>query len=176
MVILEELFAAQARGAKIYAEVVGLGSANVADGHLRGKCDVALERAMQAALRDAGRAPKDVGHINAHGLSTTARDAEEARSIRAVFGAEADRLPVTAPKSYFGNLGAGSGVVELIASVLALSEKRLPRTLNYETPDPQCHLAVVADDSTTSGESFLNLSVTPQGQAAVLCVSARPEA
>jgi 3-oxoacyl-[acyl-carrier-protein] synthase II len=184
MVVLEELASAKARGATIYAEVLGLGSANVARSAagsaastggppvLCGQCDVALARAMRSALRDAGRSPEDIGHINAHGLSTTDRDAEEARAIREVFGPHADRVPVTAPKSFFGNLGAGGGVVELIASVLALREGRLPRVLNYETPDPLCALAVVNDDRTPAGGSFLNLSVTPQGQASVLCVAA----
>jgi 3-oxoacyl-[acyl-carrier-protein] synthase II len=172
MVVLEELNAAKARGATIYAEIRGLGSANVADKSLRGKCDVALARAMRAALRDAEASLADVGHINAHGLSTTDRDADEARAIREVFGEAAARVPVTAPKSYFGNLGAGSGVVELIASVLSLRENRLPRTLNYATPDPNCALSVVTNDTTTPGRSFLNLSVTPQGQAAVLFVGA----
>jgi 3-oxoacyl-[acyl-carrier-protein] synthase II len=144
----------------------------MADEKLHGKCDVALERAMKAALRDAGQSPGDVGHINAHGLSTTDRDADEARAIQAVFGATPDGIHVAAFKSYFGNLGAGGGVVELIASVLALREGRLPRVLNYKTPDPNCPLPVVADDNTPSGRSFLNLSVTPQGQAAVLFVAA----
>ena len=190
MIILEELESAKARNATIYAEVLGLGSANVAthvDEFLRnsnpavseklpyvlqGKCDVALTRAMRSALRDAGKTPADVGHINAHGLSTTARDADEARAIREVFGAQADKVPVTAPKSYFGNLGAGSAVVELIASVLAMREGKLPRTLNYTTPDPTCALAVTTSDNTSPGRSFLNLSVTPQGQAAVLYIAA----
>ncbi len=110
MVVLEELQSARSRGATIYAEVIGLGSANVADTMLHGKCDVALERAMKAALRDAGRAPSDVSHINAHGLSTTDRDADEARAIREVFGAIADKLPVTAPKSYFGNLARAAAL------------------------------------------------------------------
>jgi 3-oxoacyl-[acyl-carrier-protein] synthase II len=144
----------------------------VADAKLRGKCDVALERAMRAALRDARRSPEDVGHINAHGLSTIERDAEEARAIRAVFGQDANKVPVTALKSYFGNLGAGGSVVELIASVLALREGRLPRVLNYQTPDPKCPLAVATGEDIAAGNSFLNLSVTPQGQAAVLCVTA----
>jgi 3-oxoacyl-[acyl-carrier-protein] synthase II len=174
MVVLEELSTAQARGATIYAEIVGLGSANVADTNLDGKCDIALARAIMAALRDAGCTPADMGHINAHGLSTTQRDREEARAIREVFGPLAEKVPVTAPKSYFGNLGAGSGVVELIASVLAIREGRLPRVLNYESPDPACPLAVVTNDTTPAGQSFLNLSVTPQGQAAVLCVRAAP--
>jgi 3-oxoacyl-[acyl-carrier-protein] synthase II len=172
MVVLEELQSARSRGATVYAEVIGLGSANVADITLRGKCDVALERAMKAALRDAGRAPSDVGHINAHGLSTTDRDADEARAIHQVFGAVADKVPITAPKSYFGNLGAGGGVVELAASVLAMREGRLPRVLNYENPDPNCKLNVVKNDDTPPGRNFLNLSVTPQGQAAVLFVAA----
>ena len=172
MIVLEELSSAKARGATIYAEVVGLGSANVADAKLNGKCDVALERAMKAALRDAGKTPADVGHINAHGLSTTERDAAEARAIQNVFGNRAKDVPVTALKSYFGNLGAGSAVVELIASALALGDGELPPVLNYSTPDPACPVAVVKDGGTPAGQSFLNLSVTPQGQAAVLDVAA----
>jgi 3-oxoacyl-[acyl-carrier-protein] synthase II len=171
MIVLEELASAKTRGATIYAEIIGLGSANVADDELHGKCDVALARAMKAALRDAGKSSADVGHINAHGLSTADRDVEEARAIWTVFGPVAETLPVTALKSYFGNLGAGCAVVELIASVLAMREGRLPRTLNYETPDPACPLAVTKDDA-PSGRSFLNLSVTPQGQAAVLYIAA----
>jgi 3-oxoacyl-[acyl-carrier-protein] synthase II len=172
MVVLEEYSSAKARGATIYAEVLGLGSANVADAKLHGKCDVALTRAIKAALRDAGRAPADVGHINAHGLSTSDRDVEEARAIHEALGPRANDVPVTAFKSYFGNLGAGGGVVELIASVLALRDGRLPRVLNYQSPDPNCRLAVVTKDGTPAGSSFLNLSVTPQGQAAVLYLAA----
>ncbi|HVT27235.1 MAG TPA: beta-ketoacyl-[acyl-carrier-protein] synthase family protein [Lacipirellulaceae bacterium] len=190
MIVLEELSSAKSRGATIYAEVLGLGSANVArrvggahqtaknDGgpcppsELQGTCDVALARAMKSALLDACCTPGDVGHINAHGLSTTERDADEARAIHEVFDARAMAVPVAAIKSYFGNLGAGSAVVELIASVLALREGRLPRVLNYQTRDPACQLAVVAEDGVSAGRSFLNLSVTPQGQAAVLYVAA----
>ncbi|HEY4234060.1 MAG TPA: beta-ketoacyl synthase N-terminal-like domain-containing protein [Lacipirellulaceae bacterium] len=172
MVVLEELATATARGATIYAEVVGLGSSNVSDEMLHGKCDVALARAMRAALRDAEMSPGKIGHINAHGLSTQERDADEARAIREVFGVGGDKVPIVAPKGHFGNLGAGSGTVELIASVLALRAGHLPRVLNFKTPDPACQLNVVADDKTPPGRSFLNLSVTPQGQAAVLCVAA----
>lgn len=175
MVVLEELAAAKARGATILAEIVGFGSSNVADENLVGRCDVALTNAMRSALHNAGRTPAEIGHINAHGLSTTKRDAEEARAICEVFGTTADQVPVVALKSYFGNLGAGSGAVELIASVLALRAGYLPRTLNYETPDPACGLAVTRDNNIAPGRSFLNLSVTPQGQAAVLCVAAVDE-
>jgi 3-oxoacyl-[acyl-carrier-protein] synthase II len=104
-------------------------------------------------------------------LSTTDRDADEARAIAAVFGDKAGDVPVVALKSNFGNLGDGGAVVVLIASVLALREQKLPRVLNFKTPDPACAVRVAADDSTPAGQSFLNLSVTPQGQAAVLHVA-----
>ncbi|MGE3243896.1 MAG: beta-ketoacyl synthase, partial [Pirellulales bacterium] len=172
MIVIEELESAKARGANILAEIIGFGSSNVADEDLVGKCDVALAHAIRAALRDAKLEPAAVGHLNAHGLGTTGRDADEARAIREVFGDAADKVPVVALKSYFGNLGAGSGVIELIASVLALKAGRLPRTLNYETPDAACGLAITRNDQTSPGRSFLNLSVTPQGQAAVLAIAA----
>ena len=73
-----------------------------------------------------------------------------------------------AAKSYFGNLGAGSGMVELIASLLAWQHNRLFPVLNYETPDPQCPVAVVTDGQTPPGSAFINLNVTPQGQAAAV--------
>ena len=81
-------------------------------------------------------------------------------------------MPVTAAKSYFGNLGAGSGMIELIASVLALANKRLFPILNYETPDPECPVAAATGSNGRSspGDSFLNLSVTPQGQASAVLV------
>jgi 3-oxoacyl-[acyl-carrier-protein] synthase II len=172
MIVLEELESAKARGATILAEVVGFGSSYVSDENLIGKCDVALAHAIRSALRDAKLEPANVGHINAHGLGTSERDADEARAIHEVFGGAADKIPVVALKSYFGNVGAGGGTIELIASVLAMKEGQLPRTLNFETPDATCSLAVTRDDKTSPGRSFLNLSVTPQGQAAVLCVAA----
>ena len=75
-----------------------------------------------------------------------------------------------AAKSYFGNLGAGSGMVELIASLLSFEHDRLFRTLNYRTPDPLCAINVVADEGVPPGDSFLHLSVTPQGQASAVLI------
>ena len=122
---------------------------------------------------DAGRLarrrackPADVGHIHAHGLSTRSSDIEEARAIREVFGTLP--VPVTAAKSYFGNLGAGSGVVELIASVLAIEHGRLFPVRNYETPDPECNLSIVTGNDTSPGQTVLNINVTPQGQASAI--------
>ena len=84
---------------------------------------------------------------------------------------EAERIPVVAAKSYFGNLGAGSGVVELVASLKALGQGQLFRTLNYQFPDPKCPLAVTQESQAPAGGSFLKLNVTPQAQAAALVVS-----
>jgi 3-oxoacyl-[acyl-carrier-protein] synthase II len=167
-VVLESLDAAQKRGATIFGEVLGVGNGFSADRTLRGKCDAAIAIAIRGALRHAGLTPADIGHIHAHGLSNTIRDAEEARAIAAVFG---DReVPVVAAKSYFGNLGAGSGLVELIASVLAMRQGQLFRTLNYTTPDPACPIHVHARGEAAAGRMVLNLSVTPQGQASALIV------
>ena len=75
-----------------------------------------------------------------------------------------------AAKSFFGNLGAGSGAVEMVASLLAMQHGRLFRVLNYQTPDPQCPLAVVTTDDAPPGDSFINLNVTPQAQASAVMV------
>lgn len=168
-VVLEELAHARARGATIYAEVVGAASSAVVDRQLAARRDQALANAMRSALREADCACEEVGHLHAHGLSTRQSDIDEARAIREVFGRHADRVPLTAAKSYFGNLGAGSGVIELIASTLALVKGRLFPVLNYQTPDPECAVAAVTG-SAPPGDSFLNLSVTPQGQASCVIV------
>jgi 3-oxoacyl-[acyl-carrier-protein] synthase II len=171
-IVLEELQHAQARGATLYAEVAGAGSSTVLDASRISRRDAALAAAMRAALRDAAATPQEVGHIQAHGLATTSGDVAEARALRDVFGPLAERLPVTAAKSYFGNLGAGSGAVELIAGVLALRQRRLFPILNYETPDPECPVCAATDLTTDPGSSFLNLNVTMQGQAACVLVKA----
>jgi 3-oxoacyl-[acyl-carrier-protein] synthase II len=168
-VVLEELQHAKARGATIYGEVVAAGSSAVVDRQFTPRRDRAMVNAMRAALREADLAPEQVGHLHAHGLSTRQSDIDEARAIREVFGRHAEGMPVAAAKSYFGNLGAGSGAIELIASTLALGQGRLFPVLNYETPDPDCPVAAAAGDA-DPGDSFLNLSVTPQGQASCVIV------
>ena len=168
VVVLEELETAKARGATIYAEVVGHSSSQVADRNFVAHRDTALENVMRGALKDAGMTPEQVGHVHAHGLSTRTCDVDEARAIQKVFGTRP--VPVTAAKSYFGNLGAGSGVIELIASVLAMQSGQLFPILNYETPDPECPIAAVTSLSTSPGASVMNVNVTPQGQAASVLV------
>ena len=169
--VLEELSSAQARGATIYGEIVARASSTVAS--LGGAADrrQALTNVMTMTLRDAGAEPDQIGHVHAHGISTHSGDAEEAQAIAGVLGTGPDARPVTAAKSYFGNLGSGSGMVELIASLLALGHGQLFPILNYETPDPDCPvLAATATNGLSPGKSFLNLSCTPQGQAACVLV------
>lgn len=169
VVVLEELETAKKRGATIYAELIGAGSSTAADKNRVALRDLALANAMRAALRDAGATPWSVGHIQAHGLGTRTGDEAEARAIRDVFSGLDSPPPVTAAKSYFGNLGAGSAMVELIAGIMALRSGQLFATKNYRTPDPACPVDVVREPRDAGG-SFLKLSVTPQGQAACLLV------
>ncbi|WP_153555923.1 beta-ketoacyl-[acyl-carrier-protein] synthase family protein [Roseimaritima sediminicola] len=163
--ILETLSHAEARGANILGEVVGYGSsavaARVTDQFQRN----ALANVMRSALGQASA----VGHIHAHGLGTVEGDIQEAAAIRDVFGQSIP--PVVAAKSHFGNLGAGGGMVEAIASLMALQQGRLFPTLNYRTPDPRCDLPVTVDDQAPAGDSFLSMNVTPQGQAAAIRIA-----
>lgn len=165
--VLEELEHARARGAKILGEVAGCGSSTVAN--RLGKADLrkAVKNAMVMAMRDAELSPDQLGHVHAHGLGTKSADADEAQAINDVAG---NKVPVVAAKGNFGNLGAGSGVVELIASLAALGEGRLFPTCNYQTPDPACPVNVVRSSDTPAGDSFVNLNFTPQGQASAIAV------
>lgn len=172
VVVLEEREFAERRGATILAEVVGQGSALVADRRGTPDLEGALVLAAQKALASAGLQSEQIGHVNAHGLGTRALDRAEARALQRVFGHRSRTVPVVAPKSYFGNLGAGSGLVELMASVLALRHGRLFPILNYRTPDPECPLMAVTTHDVAAGDSVLKWSVTPQGQASAVIVRA----
>jgi 3-oxoacyl-[acyl-carrier-protein] synthase II len=163
--VLEELGHAERRGAHIYAEVVGFGAAFDRD-----RSGPGLARAMRAALADAGVAADEIDHINAQGFSTIEEDRWEGRAIQEVFGACRPPVPVFAPKSYFGNLGAGSGTTELAASLLALENGVVPATLNYEHPDPVCPVAVSTVPRQVARKHVLKISFTEMGQcAAVVC-------
>lgn len=169
--ILEELEHARRRGAHIYAEIAAMGSACCIKPDGTGCWEKAVALAIRKTLDAAGASPEDVGHVNAHGVATRQGDIHEARGILDALGSRAKPVPVLALKGYFGNLGAGCGAVELIASVLALEKGVLPRSLNYETPDPECPLHVVAGTAQpVQGGSVLNLNVTRMGQASCLMV------
>ncbi len=167
-VIVEELDSARSRGVEILAEVVGFASSAVVNREGVGAPGQALENVMRQSLAKAKMRPEELGHLHAHGLSTHDSDRQEAAAIQAVFGDRTDPLPVTAMKSYMGNLGAAGGLVELIASLLSLEEGELFPILNYETPDPACPIAAVRSMVDLPGDSFMNVSVTPQGQASAV--------
>jgi len=150
--------------------VTAAASSSVAGRKLVAHRQAAIANVLGAVLQSAGASPEDIGHIHAHGLSTHSCDIDEAAAIHGVFGGRSRRAPVAAAKSFFGNLGAGAGMVELIASLLAMKHGQLFPTLNYETPDPKCPIHVVADGNAAAGESFVNVSVTPQGQASAVLV------
>ena len=157
---LEDLEHARKRGARIYAEVVGFGSAFDVK-----KDGSGVARAVRAALAEAGVSAKEVDHVNAHGLGTLESDRWEARGLHQVFG---DRVPVFAPKSYFGNLGAAGGALELAASFVGLRQGLVPATLNYEVPDPECPVPVAASALPARRPYVVKVSFTQMGQCAAL--------
>jgi 3-oxoacyl-[acyl-carrier-protein] synthase II len=168
--ILEEEEHARKRGAKTYGRILGAGAACVAPktGN-RGDVRKALALAMKNALADARVTPADVGHICAHASGDPDEDRQEALAIHDVFGDLGSKVPVTALKSYFGNSGSGSGVLELAGSLVALSRGFIPATLNYEQPDPACPLNVVAGAHlATSNKIVLKANVTMMGQASAV--------
>ncbi|MEH7884434.1 beta-ketoacyl-ACP synthase II [Bacillus sp. JJ1609] len=148
IVVLEELEHALARGAKIYAEIVGYGATGDAY-HITAPAPEGEggARAMKMALDDAGLAPEEVGYINAHGTSTEYNDKFETMAIKAVFGEHAYNLAVSSTKSMTGHLLGAAGGIEAIFTVLALKEGILPPTINLETPDSECDLDYVPNEA-----------------------------
>lgn len=144
--VLESLDHALARGAKIYAEVSGYGTTN--DGnHITQPTVAGQARAMQAALTNAGLEANQIGYINAHGTGTLLNDATETAAIKQVFGEHAKSLAVSSTKSMHGHLMGAAGAVELVATTLALTQGKLPPTINLDQPDPECDLDYVANTS-----------------------------
>ncbi|MFW6171477.1 MAG: beta-ketoacyl-[acyl-carrier-protein] synthase family protein [Planctomycetota bacterium] len=170
-VMLESFESAEARGAKILGEIAGAGSSAVIDARGVGDLKQATFVAMRQALQHGGLEPNAIGHVHAHGASTQYADAAEAQAIAQLFDSRTKPVPVMAVKSYLGNAGAACGVIELIASILAMEHGHLFPVLNYQTPDPDCPVQVVAASDMPAGDSFLNLNVTPVGQATAVAVT-----
>ena len=148
MLVLEDYRHARRRGARIYAELCGWGTAG--DGHHTTRPDPqgrGLCRAMEGALREAGIAADSVDHVNLHGTGTPANDAAECQAMHHVFGARAEQVPVNSLKPMLGHTLGAAGVLELSASILAMLGGFLPPTLNHEQADPECPLNVVSGDS-----------------------------
>jgi 3-oxoacyl-[acyl-carrier-protein] synthase II len=144
MLVLEEYEHARKRGAQIYGEILGYGTTadafRITDTHPEGRGAISC---LKMALADAGKNVTDVDYINAHGTSTAVNDRVETLSIRNVFGEHADKVPVSSTKSMTGHLIAAAGATELIICLMAMKDKVLPPTINYETPDPDCDLDYV---------------------------------
>lgn len=142
MVVLESEASALARGAHIYGEIAGYGQSGDAF-HLTQTNADGLATAINHALHQAGIEPQQVDYINAHATATVANDAAESAAIRAVFGPDADQIPVSGIKPVLGHTLAASAAFELIACLLALRDGVIPPTINYEEADPACDLDYV---------------------------------
>ena len=158
VVILEELELARARGAEILAEVVGFGMSGDAY-HITSPAeggDGAI-RCMRAALGDARINPDEVSYINAHGTSTYYNDLYETIAIKGLFGDAAYKVPISSTKSMTGHLLGAAGGVEAVAAIKAVMEDKLPPTINYEEPDPECDLDYVPN---TARDAVVNVALS----------------
>ena len=166
LLVLESRTHALARGANIWATILGHGRRFESCAESKRPTGLAVRLAVEAALAHGQIGPQEVGHVNAHGLSTREDDAIEAQAIRQVLG----DVPVTAPKSYLGNSGAGSGATELAISLLGLEQNLVPPTLNYQQPDPVCPVNVSAQLQLARSPIVLALNHKLTGQAVALLV------
>lgn len=167
--LLENRRHAEARGAGALARIAGMASTYEARRPGAPPSGDAIRRAIGSALAAAGLTASDVGHVNAHGIGTIVDDRVEAQAIRDTLG----DVPVTAPKSYFGDLCAATGAVEMAASVLTFEKGLVPPTLNYRRPDPQCPIRVVAGEPVPLGRpAAVVLNHATAGQAAALVLTA----
>jgi 3-oxoacyl-[acyl-carrier-protein] synthase II len=147
VLLLEELEHAQARGAHIYAELVGYGATCDAYHMTAPRPDGSGgAKAMALALADGGVAPEQVDYINAHGTSTHLNDAGETAAVKSVFGAHAYELAMSSTKSMTGHMLGAAGGVEAVFTALALRDAFIPATIHYQTPDPECDLDVVPNE------------------------------
>ena len=148
VLVLEELEAARARGATLYAEVLGYGASN--DAHHMAQPEPAatgVAEMMRTALRRAEVEPERVGYINAHGTSTPLGDLAETKAIKDVFGDHAYELAVSSTKSMMGHTFGAAGAIEAMMCVLAVHEGKLPPTINLHQPDPDCDLDYVPNEA-----------------------------
>jgi 3-oxoacyl-[acyl-carrier-protein] synthase II len=150
VMVLEELEAARARGATIYAEVLGYGASNDAHHMLQPDPESGgVVAMMRAALQRAQVEPGAVDYINAHGTGTPLGDLAETQAIKEVFGDHSYELAISSTKSMLGHMFGAAGAIEAVACALALAihESRIPPTINYENPDPDLDLDYVPNES-----------------------------
>jgi 3-oxoacyl-[acyl-carrier-protein] synthase II len=173
ILILESLEHAQARGAKILCELTGYGTSDDAY-HVSAPAENGAGAAlsMQYALDDSELGPEDIGYINAHGTSTQLNDKSETAAIKTVFGEQAYRIPISSTKSMTGHLLGASGAIEAVVCTKVFQENILPATINYETPDPECDLDYVPNQTRqVSPEHIMSNSFGFGGHNATLVLS-----
>ena len=171
--ILESRAHAEARGARILGTVLGCGASTVLKKDGVADEATAVYQAATAAMERAAVEAADLGHIHASGAGSPDRDQMEAAGLRRLLGRHSDATPVTSLKSYMGSSGSGAGLCEIAASLLCLKEGLIPKTLNFETPDPQAPLNVVhGEHMATANKLFLKTSVTRMGQASAVVIQA----
>jgi 3-oxoacyl-(acyl-carrier-protein) synthase len=171
IVVLESMEHATSRGARIYAELTGYGSANDAfDMVASEETGRGAILAMEMALRKSQLEPERVGYVNAHGTGTPMNDRVETQAIKRVFGEHAYRLAVSSTKSMTGHMMGAAGAIEAIFSVLALHDQVLPPTMHYEVPDPDCDLDYVPNAARPAQdlEAALSTSIGLGGHNAAL--------
>jgi 3-oxoacyl-(acyl-carrier-protein) synthase len=166
--VLESREHAERRGARPLARIAGFATRSESSAISNLPTGDSIRRAIRAALVSAEMLPAAIGYVNAHGNSTREDDAAEAQAIRDTLG----NVPVTAPKSFFGNLNQGTGMVELAISLLAMEKSIVPPTLNYKTPDSECPVNVVTELQPATRPAFMKLNHTATGQAAAVVVAA----
>ena len=165
--VIEVRETADARGAKPLARIIGFAQAFEPAMYQKPITGQSIRQAIRQALRDADCTPDELSHVNADGMGTLWEDRVEAEAIRAELG----DVPVTAPKGHFGDLGGGSGAIELIASVISLRKGLIPPTRNYEKPDDNCPINVVHSSPQPSSKKrvlTLNHSRTGRSNAMVI--------
>ena len=168
--ILEERQHAEKRGADCRAEIV-CGSYRARFSRSGGDLRRETVRAvLENVLRRGNTMPEQIGHVNAHGLGSKSSDTAEARGIYDVFSRRAEPVPVTAAKGCLGNLGAGSGAIELIAGILSLQHRTLYPALNFSSTDSSCPVSVVQDTDASAGDSFVKIAMNPQTQVSAILV------
>lgn len=175
MFVIEELEAAKKRGARIYAEIAGFGMSADAH-HLTMPLTEGAAKAIRGALADGGIALEDIGYINAHGTATQANDPMEAAAIRSVFGEHTDNIYVSSTKSMHGHTLGAAGAIEAAATVLGLHHGLLPPNANFNEPDPDCPINVIANEALPAeSKAAISNSFAFGGLNAVLAFRRWPE-
>ena len=176
MLVLEEWEAARARGADIYAELLGYGA--TCEAFHRVRLDESGEepaRAMLLALEDAGVEPQRVGYMNLHGTSTLLNDRIETRAVRRVFGNASEQIPVSSVKSMIGHPQGACGAAGLVTALLALQHEWIPPTINHDEPDPECDLDVVPNEGRRRSFDVALCNTIGFGSKNATLVVARPD-